>query len=81
MPLVTASAARSAARLRRRFGWVDRMPTEVRGCGGKIKHPSRRVALSHARRLADLDQRQVNAYKCRVCHGWHIGHAHRRIAS
>jgi hypothetical protein len=47
---------------------------EQRSCF-KIRHPSKRVAWAHARRLG------INAYKCPVCRRWHTGHSRRRAAA
>lgn len=44
---------------------------EWRACAGKIKHPSRKVAAAHARKLA------MRAYPCAMCGAWHIGHSRR----
>jgi len=59
-------------------------PEQVVYCAasGKVRHPSRKVALANLKRVrsgldaARKDRRQCGAlgvYRCRHCSGWHLG--------
>lgn len=46
-------------------------------CGGKVRHTSSNAAyaaINALRRNCRVNGR-MNAYRCRFCKGWHIGHA------
>lgn len=49
----------------------------LRGCAGKKKHPTKSAAYRHR---VELDSKggtpmsQSNAYQCRLCGFWHVGH-------
>lgn len=47
-----------------------------RECGRKIKYATHEKAQKELRRL---DDPALNAYQCRFCHRWHIGHTPKRI--
>lgn len=52
--------------------WASYAP----GCRGKRAYPSKAHAQS-AVRTSQQDRGQdatMNAYRCKVCKGWHIGH-------
>jgi len=44
------------------------------GCTGKRRHRNRSGALIHMEKLGEPG---MNAYHCRRCGGWHIGHVSR----
>lgn len=44
------------------------------GCTGKRRHRNRSGALIHMEKLGEPG---MNAYRCRKCGGWHIGHSNR----
>lgn len=46
-------------------------------CGDKTRHSTAADALTHIRNLKDRRRINgtVNAYRCRWCGGYHIGHA------
>ncbi len=46
-----------------------------RGCFGKVRFPSKKVAAAKARLLEQTDGLRWGEYKCRLCKGHHIGHA------
>jgi hypothetical protein len=49
----------------------------LRGCKGKVKHPTLGKAQAAARALAKLEDRpvdEINSYFCCRCRGYHIGH-------
>ena len=46
------------------------------GCTGKMKHPDKRVALAA---LRNMNNAQMEAYRCRHCKGWHIGRTAGRL--
>ena len=47
-----------------------------RGCAGKKRYRSQQYAESVIGRLvaAGALARHLNAYLCRHCHAWHVGH-------
>lgn len=50
------------------------------GCRGKMRHKSQRYAMAE---LFRSDNASLEAYKCKLCHGWHLGNsrkAHNLIA-
>ncbi|HYC00469.1 MAG TPA: hypothetical protein VEC57_15130 [Candidatus Limnocylindrales bacterium] len=47
---------------------------DARGCHGKVKFPSKKNARARARLLGG----SLDAYKCVLCRGWHIGHGRSR---
>ncbi len=49
---------------------------KVRACLGKTKFPSKKNASGRALTLVDIT---MQAYKCPLCHGWHIGHSRIRV--
>lgn len=44
------------------------------GCYGKATFPSRRTARRRARQIRGTGGTRLTAYRCRYCHGGHIGH-------
>ena len=46
-----------------------------RSCGRKRAYPTKLAAQIDARQATRRDARKINAYRCRFCHQWHIGHA------
>jgi hypothetical protein len=53
----------------------QQIPHEVRrGCWHKARYPSKKNAAAFARTMERLDGEPMNAYRCRECHSWHIGH-------
>lgn len=57
-------------------------PKVRRSCDGKKPFPSKRAALGTVRCMkADGASRpgyELQAYKCRGCHRWHVGNSRRR---
>lgn len=51
-------------------------PTATRGrsCTGKIRHAGEAAATAHMRKLLARGAVRLNAYACRHCGGWHVGH-------
>ena len=51
-------------------------------CRGKAPHPSKRHALAEGRTLVASGVTRpglvLNAYRCRQCKKWHLGHSPRR---
>lgn len=47
-----------------------------RACDGKQRHPTAERAWAHITSLArsGLAKGTLNAYRCRFCRGWHVGH-------
>lgn len=46
-----------------------------RACEGKVKHATEAMARAVAHRYRVPGQvRQMNAYRCRYCKSWHVGH-------
>lgn len=43
-------------------------------CHGKFKHPSAEKAERSAAHMAEKKKEPFEAYKCRHCDGWHVGH-------
>ncbi len=43
-------------------------------CGGKQKHQSQGKAEAASRSLEQRFGEKVNAYFCRYCKNWHVGH-------
>lgn len=45
-------------------------------CQGKVRHPNPQAAYAHAASLKHKGDVTgfINAYKCRFCGGWHVGH-------
>lgn len=48
--------------------------TKGRSCQGKRRHPSQAKALAHLRDLLSKGGVRLNAYECRHCGGFHVGH-------
>lgn len=60
-------------------------------CTGKVRHDSQATAMSHVRDLRRADAlsfgesksmrkfHHMNAYPCRFCGGWHVGHTPLRV--
>ncbi len=48
-----------------------------KACTGKIRHATALDAFTHIRALhrKQVWQGHLNAYKCRFCNGYHVGHA------
>lgn len=46
-----------------------------RSCGHKIRHPSLVTAEVHARTVVPRPGRTLEAYRCKFCRFWHVGHA------
>lgn len=52
---------------------------------GKVPHPteeSAQIAIAHMKRVKATPRKRVkhlNAYKCRECSAFHIGHSQRRF--
>lgn len=46
-----------------------------RSCEGKVRHESAAGANIARAKLARRDDDRMNAYHCRFCGGWHVGHA------
>lgn len=44
------------------------------GCKGKIRHRNKGGACTHLRKMKAPG---MNAYRCKQCGGWHIGHSSR----
>lgn len=59
-----------------------------RVCDGKVRHHNREGAMIALKRARKRDRDHPDkmkpgewrAYKCPICHGWHIGHARTDIA-
>lgn len=49
----------------------------ARGCHGKIRQPSKKLAKAQAERLWRHEADIVSVYKCHLCQGWHVGHDRR----
>lgn len=41
-------------------------------CGTKVRHATHIAAMMHLRALRSKEP--LNAYKCRFCRGYHVGH-------
>lgn len=53
------------------------MVVEVCTSTGKTCHPSKDRAMDHVRSLRMAgNRRDIDAFKCRHCDCWHIGHRH-----
>lgn len=63
---------RQRALFNRPFNTSDAGPS---GCTGKIPYPSAHAAAKAIRFKTNIDGRR--AYRCSVCHQWHIGNATR----
>jgi len=53
------------------------MTSEERSCLSKIRHGNQRkaiAALSGSKHKFHAAPGELQAYWCRICHGWHIGH-------
>lgn len=48
--------------------------TKGRSCAGKRRHPRRDAALGHLAVLVAEGAVRLNAYPCRHCGGFHVGH-------
>lgn len=60
----------------RNYRLLIKRPKEVmNGCVGKVRLPSRKVATARARKLNSLLSDNMQAYHCRACGRWHIGHS------
>jgi hypothetical protein len=46
----------------------------ARGCLGKMRYPSRKNAAAAARVITRNSGELLEAYRCRYCKRWHIGH-------
>jgi len=46
----------------------------IDGCDGKVKYTDHSGAELGARRIRRFNEDAVEAYKCRLCGWWHIGH-------
>jgi hypothetical protein len=55
------------------FNARDTVPPPNRSCHGKRQY-SARIAKAIARDIVEERGEAVEAYPCRWCHGWHIGH-------
>lgn len=57
---------------------LDRLERE-HACKGKIRRKSRGAAEAHLRALEKQGKASSrdNAYLCRFCRGWHVGHSSR----
>lgn len=53
-----------------------RQGTAQRGCVGKLAHKDQVAALRHVAGLirAGAHRSSVNAYQCKHCGRWHVGH-------
>lgn len=40
------------------------------GCSGKVRHADQISAIIAMKKMKNA---QLSAYKCRFCHGWHVG--------
>lgn len=49
-----------------------------KACDGKIRYEQRETAEQAAQSLAQYKHQWINAYHCRFCKGWHIGHPNAR---
>jgi hypothetical protein len=48
---------------------------EHRSCRSKVRHDGRREAMAVAKtQMNRLGGGRVDAYRCRFCDGWHVGH-------
>lgn len=45
-----------------------------KACDGKIRHTDKRNSLKHLISLKKEGGVNLNAYRCKFCKGWHIGH-------
>ncbi len=54
-------------------------------CRGKVRHPSKRHALSAGRATLRNGQSRVkhvlNVYRCKHCGKWHLGNTHRALVA
>lgn len=58
---------------------MKRLPrtSEDRSCGAKQSHGSLKAALdvlANMVRRKEIVRGEMQAYLCRFCHGWHLGH-------
>lgn len=71
---------------RRAASWVasTRNRQFFKGCVGKSRYPSKRVAAGAARVMRTDDPAswaRMEAYHCAVCQSWHVGRSGRRGAA
>jgi hypothetical protein len=67
--VVAVSTGRPAS-----VSWV-----EYRSCRSKVRHDGRREAMDVAKKQMNRwGGGRVDAYHCRFCGGWHVGHPSRR---
>ena len=55
-----------------------------RSCAGKVRHADRAAAMAAAKRMMSASTWWLVPYPCRLCAGWHVGHAtarHRRAVN
>jgi lipopolysaccharide biosynthesis regulator YciM len=45
-----------------------------RGHEGKQEHATEKEALDHLHSLVRRGAWNVSAYRCAICHNWHVGH-------
>jgi hypothetical protein len=48
--------------------------TRGRSCAGKRAHDTETSASEHLDRLVRQGGVRLNAYRCKFCHQWHVGH-------
>ncbi len=46
-----------------------------RSCTGKVRHRDRSAAMATAKRMMSSKTSWLVPYACRLCGGWHVGHA------
>jgi hypothetical protein len=66
------------SRMRRQYELrITATDRERKGCAGKTRLTSKSIASARARILTEEYGVLWNAYRCRLCKGWHIGHDRR----
>ena len=49
-----------------------------RGCMGKQRYPSKRMAMATARLIHERHSDWMSPYRCKLCGKWHLGHSRAR---
>ena len=55
---------------------MPKRPSKQSSCDGKARHEYQAQAAAAKRAMvaSGSPHWQINVYKCRFCHGWHLGH-------